>query len=126
MKEPIIQELAQKHSIEPGNVLLSYLNNRGIVVLPKSVTPSRIEKNLKVVDLGEEDVERLNRFAKDSGKLKRFCNPPWGVDFKVSCRGKRVWGEEWLIICLAWVGFDSGTSRSEGKQTTTYSVIRPV
>jgi diketogulonate reductase-like aldo/keto reductase len=55
-----------------------------LAVLPKSVTPSRIEKNLKIVDLDKEDIEALNKFAKDSGKLKRFCNPPWGVDFKVS------------------------------------------
>lgn len=84
MKEPLVQEIANKHDIEPGNVLLSYLNNRGIVVLPKSVTPARIEKNLKIVDLDNEDVEALNKFAKDNGKLKRFCNPPWGVDLKVS------------------------------------------
>jgi diketogulonate reductase-like aldo/keto reductase len=113
MKEQIVQDIAKKHDIEAGNVLLSYLNNRGIVgefaaiclvsrpqtgqeftlkalfcpcltVLPKSVTPSRIEKNLKIVDLDKEDIEALNKFAKDSGKLKRFCNPPWGVDFKVS------------------------------------------
>jgi glycerol 2-dehydrogenase (NADP+) len=82
MKEQIVQDIAKKHDIEAGNVLLSYLNNRGIVVLPKSVTPSRIEKNLKIVDLDKEDIEALNKFAKDSGKLKRFCNPPWGVDFK--------------------------------------------
>lgn len=52
------------------------------VVLPKSVTPSRIEKNLKIVDLDKKDIDALNNFAKDAGKLKRFCTPPWGVDLK--------------------------------------------
>ena len=31
MKEQIVQDIAKKHDIEAGNVLLSYLNNRGIV-----------------------------------------------------------------------------------------------
>lgn len=36
-----------------------------------------------MISLDSEDVEKLNSFAKESGTLKRFCNPPWGVDLKV-------------------------------------------
>lgn len=58
-KHELIQNLAQKYSCEPANILLSWLISRGIVVLPKSVTPSRIESNLKDVVLSSEDAKAV-------------------------------------------------------------------
>lgn len=49
---------------------------RGVVVLPKSVTPARIEKNYKLVKLDEEDMKVLNGLQKT--KAKRFIKPEWG------------------------------------------------
>lgn len=42
-----IKKIAEKHGVEGANVLISWLVYRGIAALPKSVTPSRIENNLK-------------------------------------------------------------------------------
>jgi glycerol 2-dehydrogenase (NADP+) len=47
--DPEIGAIANKHGVSPGNVLVSWSVARGIVVLPKSVTPSRIEDNIKCV-----------------------------------------------------------------------------
>lgn len=56
---------------------------RGIVVLPKSVTPTRIEANftgaLTAYDkLTSHDVAKLDGVAA-GGKQKRFVTPPWGM-----------------------------------------------
>lgn len=57
---------------------------RGSTALPKSVTPSRIESNLKLIKLDDEDVKQLNAYGEGlekNGKVQRFVYPPFGVDF---------------------------------------------
>jgi hypothetical protein len=49
---------------------------KGHVVLPKSVTPARIESNLKAAQLDASDVEKLDSLAA-SGKQHRFIKPAW-------------------------------------------------
>jgi diketogulonate reductase-like aldo/keto reductase len=41
-----VQKLAAAHGVLPGDVVLRWLRQRGIVAIPKSVTPSRILGNL--------------------------------------------------------------------------------
>lgn len=55
---------------------------KDIIVLPKSVTPSRIESNLTGAleahsVLTPEDIKILDGVAA-GGKQKRFIMPPWG------------------------------------------------
>jgi glycerol 2-dehydrogenase (NADP+) len=74
-----IQQVAKKHSVGAGTVLLSYQFARGISALPKSVTPTRIEENMKLVALDDEDLSRLNAIHEKMG-IKRFVYPPFGVN----------------------------------------------
>ena len=58
---------------------------KGAVILPKSVTPSRIESNLTGAleaysALTPEDIKVLDGVA-SGGKQKRFITPPWGACF---------------------------------------------
>ena len=53
---------------------------RGTIVLPKSVTPSRIKENFAVVELSKEDITTLEEFAEKNGGPCRFVNLPWGRD----------------------------------------------
>ncbi|KAG2134031.1 NADP-dependent oxidoreductase domain-containing protein [Suillus bovinus] len=78
-------EIAKKRGLKStSDVLLGYLLAKDIVVLPKSVTPSRIESNLTGAleaysALTPEDIEILDGVAA-GGKQKRFIMPPWGID----------------------------------------------
>lgn len=52
---------------------------RGCSVLAKSVTPSRIDENLKVVKLDSEDLSGLAKIAETDPK--RYVYPDFGVNF---------------------------------------------
>lgn len=57
---------------------------RGQTVLAKSVTPARIESNLKLVKLDDEDVKLLNEYGEGlekEGKQQRFVYPPFNINF---------------------------------------------
>ena len=45
--DPEIQSIAKDLQVDPAQLLISWAVQRGTVVLPKSVTPSRIESNFK-------------------------------------------------------------------------------
>jgi len=79
-----VTSIASKYSLQPADVLLGYLVARGIVALPKSVTPSRISSNFKGALAASEkldaaDIKTLDGLAAN-GKQKRFIMPPWPVD----------------------------------------------
>jgi 2,5-diketo-D-gluconate reductase A len=60
--EQAVVELAKKHDRTPAQVVIRWHLQLGNVVIPKSVTPSRIRENLSVFDfrLDAEDLARLS------------------------------------------------------------------
>ncbi|KAI8520197.1 hypothetical protein Bbelb_034540 [Branchiostoma belcheri] len=50
LEDPVVLDIAKNHGKTPAQVLLRYHLDRGIVVIPKSVTPSRIKENLQLQD----------------------------------------------------------------------------
>ena len=75
--DPKVQELAKKIGLDAGQVLYSWGIQRGTVVLPKSVTPSRIESNRQVKELPQDVFEALNALEQH----KRFnTQAHWGSD----------------------------------------------
>ncbi|PIO54797.1 hypothetical protein TELCIR_23830 [Teladorsagia circumcincta] len=47
MEDPNVKQLAVKYSKTPAQILLRYLMERNIAIIPKSVTPSRIVENFE-------------------------------------------------------------------------------
>ncbi|GLG98968.1 Aldo-keto reductase AKR2E4 [Gryllus bimaculatus] len=72
LSDPVVEKIAKKHNKTAAHILLRHIMQRGIVVIPKSVNPSRIKQNFEVFDfaLSEEDVQELN--ALDRGKAGRM------------------------------------------------------
>ncbi|GAA5995279.1 uncharacterized protein JCM10292_005074 [Rhodotorula paludigena] len=79
LSDPELSAIAAKHGVSPATILISYQPQRGIVVLPKSVSASRIESNLKLITLDDEDMDRLNSMAA-KGKQQRVNTPLFGWD----------------------------------------------
>jgi glycerol 2-dehydrogenase (NADP+) len=49
-KNPVVVKLAEKHGVQPANILVSLQANRpNVVVIPKSVTPERIASKYLIV-----------------------------------------------------------------------------
>ena len=66
LKDEVIKGLAEKYGRTPAQVILRWHIQTGVVVIPKSVTPSRIEENFKVFDfeLNEEDMSKIAHIDK--------------------------------------------------------------
>lgn len=62
LKNPTVIELSQKYSVSPAQVILNWINARGIVAIPKSSKPENIEDNFKSQNwkMEESDVEKMN------------------------------------------------------------------
>ncbi|ATA25590.1 2,5-didehydrogluconate reductase A [Brenneria goodwinii] len=66
--QPIIRKLATKYNKTPAQIVIRWHLDNGLVVIPKSVTPSRIRENFNVFDF-RLDKDELGEIAKlDSGK----------------------------------------------------------
>lgn len=55
-----IEEVAKSLGKQPAQVIISWVVQRGIVVLPKSVTPSRIKDNFEVFELPQDAFQKIN------------------------------------------------------------------
>lgn len=67
MDEPVIQEIAKKHSKSYAQVMLRWCIQKNLVVLPKSVNPERVRQNIDIFDfeLDDEDMTQLTKLDKD-------------------------------------------------------------
>jgi diketogulonate reductase-like aldo/keto reductase len=67
LKNPVIVAIAEKYGKTPAQVVLRWHLDLGNIVIPKSVTPSRIRENLDIFDfaLTEGDIGEIARL--DSG-----------------------------------------------------------
>jgi diketogulonate reductase-like aldo/keto reductase len=71
---PVIVGLATKYGKSYAQIMLRWLIQKGLVVIPKSVTPSRIQENISLFDfsLSNEDMNELAKLDMN----KRFCWSP--------------------------------------------------
>lgn len=79
MSDDQIQQTAERNGVSAATVLISYHVNKGVVVLPKSVTEKRISSNKEVIELSKEDLAVLDGLAA-GGKAKRLNTPKWGFN----------------------------------------------
>ncbi|MGW4751842.1 aldo/keto reductase [Streptomyces chartreusis] len=78
LEVPAIVAIAQKHGRTPAQVVLRWHLQIGNVVIPKSVTPSRIKENIEVFDfsLDDEDLAAISALNED----RRIGSDPADVD----------------------------------------------
>ncbi|KAJ7051817.1 Aldo/keto reductase [Mycena amicta] len=81
---PVVTQIASKLGMTPAQVIISWSVQRGTVVLPKSVTPSRVVENLQVQALPQDLFDQLEEAATSHEPYPRL-NPSkgWGIDFDI-------------------------------------------
>ena len=63
LRDPVLAEIAKSHGVTPAQVVLRWQLELGIIVIPKSARPERIESNLDLFgfSLTAEEMTRLNQ-----------------------------------------------------------------
>ena len=80
LQNPVLAEIAERHGATPAQVVLAWHLAKGTVVIPKSVTPSRIEENLASVNvkLTAEDIAAVDALSTPEGRIGA---DPANIDF---------------------------------------------
>merc|ERR1719348_1962548 len=93
LDDPKIKEIGEKYNKSPAQVLIRWQVQRGVIVIPKSVTPSRIDENAAVFDftLTKEEMESVDSLDCNGRGLKPNMNGkpmfdthphyPFGIEF---------------------------------------------
>ncbi|UOQ91609.1 aldo/keto reductase [Halobacillus shinanisalinarum] len=70
LKDDVVQAIALEHSKTSAQVIIRWHLQNGTIVIPKSITPSRIEENFDVFDfeLSNEEMNQINEL--DRGERK--------------------------------------------------------
>ncbi|WP_375599595.1 aldo/keto reductase [Devosia sp. Naph2] len=71
LADPVIGAIAKRHGKSPAQVIIRWHLDLGLVVIPKSVTPSRIVENFEVFDftLSEEDKAAIAGLDSADGRI---------------------------------------------------------
>ena len=65
---PTVKAIADRHGKTAAQVMLRWLNQRGVVVIPKSVSKARMAENLDIFDFTLDDEEMRRMAVLDTGK----------------------------------------------------------
>ena len=67
LEDPVILEISERYKKTPAQVLLRHLVQRGLVVIPKSGNPKRIQENFNIFDfnLDCEDFEKVENLDRN-------------------------------------------------------------
>jgi diketogulonate reductase-like aldo/keto reductase len=71
MKDPLIAGIAAKHGRTPAQVTLRWHLQSGLIAIPKSVTPSRIQENFDVFsfELTDDDMAKIATLDNNRGRI---------------------------------------------------------
>lgn len=98
---PLFKSIADAHSCSTGVVSLSWAVQRGIVVIPKSASFKRLEENIRLVTLTNEEMDKMN---KASETIRKHRNADSSL--RATIDGKTT--------LMGWTNVDMGWEDEEG------------
>ncbi len=75
-----LKPIAEKYQASIPQIIIAWGLARGVIMIPKSVTPSRIEENFKaqLIKLTADEVEQINQLNRGKRVYTDPDNSPWG------------------------------------------------
>ena len=75
LHNPVIQAIAQAKNRSPGQIILRWHLQHNLTVIPKTVTPARLDENARLFDfhLTEEEMNQIDQLGQTH--RRRFVNP---------------------------------------------------
>ncbi len=76
-----LDKIANKHDKTIAQIVISWGLHRGVIMIPKSITPSRLLENYKAKDikLSEEEILTINNLNRGKRVYTDPDNSPWGA-----------------------------------------------
>jgi len=81
LEEPVLAEIGARIGATPAQVVLAWHRQRGSVVIPKSITPSRIVENYESLAVTLSDADLALVDGLDKGAEGRIASDPAEADF---------------------------------------------
>lgn len=71
ISDPVIKKIADKHKKTPAQVILRWHMENGIIAIPKSITPSRIQENIQIFDfkMDADDMGAIEKLDQKNGRI---------------------------------------------------------
>src|SRR5690606_9827652 len=71
LNDPVLQGLAGKHKRSVAQIVLRWHRQLGHMVIPKTVTPARMQENLAIGDftLAEDDMAKIGALDRADGRI---------------------------------------------------------
>ncbi|XP_077981649.1 aldo-keto reductase family 1 member A1-A-like [Glandiceps talaboti] len=83
LNDPVLKKIGDRYNKSPAQVALRFNVQRGVIVIPKSVTPSRIQQNQELFDFKLSESEMKTVEGLDRGPHGRVLNPMLEINGKV-------------------------------------------
>lgn len=103
----LFTDIAAKHHCSVGVVSLSWAVQRGIIVIPKSSSRERIDTNIRLVTLTDEEMNAINNAQHTIGKFRIADHIKF---MQREFRGKKT--------LMGWTPEDFGWEDSQGNWLT--------
>lgn len=88
LEDETLKDFASKHNKSVAQIILRWILQREIIVIPKSVNKKRIHENINLYDfqLSDEDMTAINNLNKNSranllSQAKTHREYPFNIDF---------------------------------------------
>ncbi|PYH92520.1 Aldo/keto reductase [Aspergillus ellipticus CBS 707.79] len=78
----VIAKIGAKYKKSPAQVILSWIVQQDISVIPKSVHISRMSENIDLVRLSDEDMAEISNLSKMKGEV-RYLDPRNHIGFDI-------------------------------------------
>lgn len=81
-QDPTLIEIGRAHGKTPGQVTLRWLIQQGVIAIPRTSNPARIEENFDILDFGltDDEMTRIHGLARPDGRLGDWLDKAYAWD----------------------------------------------